>query len=1060
MGPNTANNWNFAPTKGLDFNTGYPVVVPSADHTYGGSTISDTLGNLLFYVTGDGNVYNRNHLLMENGDLINSAASEIKQNILIIPAPGSQIRYYIFTVGNEYDPIGLYYHIVDMSKNGGLGSVIVRDVKLDAGTWAQSRLNAVRHSNKTDFWVIARIVFDSRYTAFRVSQTGVDQVPVVSPARYTNAIEIRNGEMKMSPDSRTLVSLEWHYNLIYEQLITISDFDASTGVISERFAIETNVGSDGSDHAEAAEFSPDSKFLYVGFESNEDPFGSLIDKIWQYDMTMTDSLTFSESGTHIKTLNNKWFRDIQLAPDGKIYIVQHENVPLGLDSLDVINKPWKKGPACEYVPNIIGLQTIFAGSTFEPFPNFIQEQLFRFVYKGSCAKAPFTFRHRFIPEPDSIVWNFGDGTTSTVFNPTHVFQSGGNYEVHAHVVYPDGRVEETSRVVEVLAAPEPWLGNDTLMCEGSSIQLDAGAGFNQYVWNGQFPPGNQFYTATDTGYYSVRVMNELNCYGSDTIHVALYPKVYIDVSEVEISNTTCNNSTGAIRGIQVSSAITVEWRNGSGTVVGTSIDIQGLPVGNYILSVTDTTGCVTELPPFTINNINSELIIQSAEPVDARCDEVNGSIEVTTSVFSDLLMFSKDNGITWENNSGYFSNLSAGEYWIMVKDAEGCDAVYVNNPVFVNDVGGPEVTYSGFTPASGTNANGTITVLASGDSLYYQLNGGVAQDTGYFEGLASDVYVITITDKYGCDTTLTVTVTSETGYQLSALAGNDRQCLHKMATSELRVTNLNGVKDFKATVIFNSMLLDCIGYDELFDPALVVTEFPNRIELEWHGASPLAITDTVTLAHLVFETRETGLADIQWDIPGDSYFKDENCNNIPCNPIDGGVSISDPPILVTNGDKRLCEGGMHAISADAFLGVPPYDLEWALPDGSTTDETPIWILGADQLNAGEYIVTIKDQYNCIVKDTVRLEVISPPATNFPETPIPFENEYRLEAPQGYASYEWSSGDSIYYITVTEEGEYSVIIQTEEGCESRDTAMMVNVAVPIQIPNAFTPNGDG
>jgi gliding motility-associated-like protein len=1061
MGPNTANNWNFEDSRGVDFSTGYPVNVPGSLQSYGGATISDTSGHLLFY-TNDNRVFNRDHVLMENGQLIGFSHYYSNQFSLIIPVPESSSRYYIFTVGNAYDPVGLYYHTVDMSLNGGMGSVVNKNNRIEAGIKAQGKLSAIRHQNKRDFWVVTRIVFDSCYAAFCVTPDGVDPIPVRSHSRYLKPNENQYGEMKFSPNGEFLVEGINYYDMgtYISGFININEFNSNTGIINEKFSVHQDLmGVPGSSHQAypmGHEFSPDSKFLYVGF------YGWIF-QVWQYEMQMDDPVSFLDSGVPIFT-TEEWIVDLQLAPDGKIYVKTDYNKEYPHDTLDVINKPWLKGIDCEYIPNYYDPVSPWLPHLMEPFPNFIQEQLYRFIWNdGPCAKTPFTFRHRFIPEPESIVWNFGDGTTSTDFNPTHVWETGGNYEVHAYVVYPDGRIEETSREVEVLAAPEPDLGDDTLMCSNAIVELDAGAGFTQYVWNEQFPPGNQFYTITDTGYYRVRVKNDLNCYGYDTVHVALHPSVFLDTSQAEISNTTCNNSTGAIRGIMVSPAAIIEWRDGSGNLVGSEIDITGLAAGNYFLTVIDTTGCVTVAPgSFNIDNTDFNLIIESANSETATCGQSNGSIQVETSVFSDLLLFSCDNGNTWYDNMGSFTNLAAGPYMVRVKDMEGCAAAYDNNPVWVTDAGGPLVTYSGSSNATGSNSNGTITVTAHGDSLYYQLNGGTAQDTGYFEGLAPDLYYITITDKYGCDTTVSVLVTSESGYQLSALAGDDRQCLRKMATSVLKVSNLNGVKDFKATILFNSLLLECFGYDQPFHDNLTVTEFPDRIELEWHGNLPLTLTDTVSLVHLIFETKLTGVADVNWDMAGSSYFRDENGINIPCEPIDGEIMISDPPVLVTNGDQRVCEGEFAVISADAFLGVPPYTLELILPDGTTTNESPIWLPDVGAQNAGEYTIKVTDLYNCVVNDTVRLEVIPPPSANLPQDTIPFEQHFTLEATSGYFSYEWNTGDTTYFITGTEEGNYSVIIKTQEGCTTIDSTYLKDVYMPFyfNVPNAFTPNGDG
>ena len=1050
---NQANNWYFSPREGLDFNSGYPVIIDkSIDYMLNSTCLSDTTGKLLFYTDGN-TVWNTDLDTLQNG--FGLFAGNNNQPAVIVPNPGNSNQYYIFTVGGEDLVIGLRYSIIDISLDNGKGAVTSKNILVDEGVWARHRVAAVRHSNNRDFWIITRTKDNNNiqsWAVFLLTPTGLDPVPVISYAPNMTLFNIAiDGEIKVSQDRKKMISLH-SSNANHHGALDISSFNASTGQIIHHFMISEYYSYGSSRGMYGMEISPDSKLVYCTVSSDTN-----YSLLYQYDLTKIDSAQFVNSGIVIDTCYTK---RLQLAPDGKIY---GDHLQGNSDRfLDIIHDVWARDSECSLVKNAIFLGPEVLQNHRVMLPTFMSELLYRFVWQGGpCAKTPFTFRHRFIPEPDSIIWSFGDGTTSVDFNPTHVFQSGGNYEVHAHVVYPDGRIEETSREVEVLAAPEPWLGNDTLMCAATTLQLDAGNGFTQYVWNQQFPPGNQYYTVTDTGFYSVRVRNDLNCYGSDTIHIGLYPPVFLDISNVQISNTTCGNSTGAIRGIQVSPAATIEWRDGNGNLVGTEIEISGLPAGNYFLTLNDTTGCITQVPtPFNVINSDAYLIIESAKGKNATCGLSNGSIEVQTSVFSDLLLFSSDGGNTWYDNQGIFDNLPPGEYMIWAKDAQGCEAIYNNNPVWVNNSGGPVVTFIGSTNATGANANGTISVTATGDSLYYQLNGGAAQDSGYFEALAPDVYDVTITDKYGCDTTLTITVTSETGYQLSALAGKDRQCMYKMATSVLKVSNLNGVKDFKATVQFNSLLMDCIGYDELFHPALVVTEFPNRVELEWHGASPLALNDTTTLANLVFETRQTGLAEVHWDIPGSSYFKDENGNNIPCAPIDGEVIISDPPVLVTNGDKSLCEGDFTVISGDVFLGVPPYVLEWTKPDGSTTNDTPIWLfdLGADQ--SGNYIISVSDDYGCNVKDTVTLNVVPLPTANFPESPIPFENQYTLEARQGYASYEWSNGETNYFITVTEEGEYSVIIKTTEGCESRDTAMLVNVAVPVYVPNAFTPNGDG
>jgi gliding motility-associated-like protein len=117
---------------------------------------------------------------------------------------------------------------------------------------------------------------------------------------------------------------------------------------------------------------------------------------------------------------------------------------------------------------------------------------------------------------------------------------------------------------------------------------------------------------------------------------------------------------------------------------------------------------------------------------------------------------------------------------------------------------------------------------------------------------------------------------------------------------------------------------------------------------------------------------------------------------------------------------------------------------------------------AGQEYSGNYSIKVTDALGCEDSISVNAQVIPPPTANFPTNndTIPFEQIYQLEATEGYASYEWNTGDTIYFVTVTTEGDYTVTMKTAEGCEAIESVFMLETYIPIHVPNAFTPNGDG
>ena len=1062
-----AVNWYLGQQAGVSFISGHPISQPSAINSWGGSAcISDAAGQTLFYTDGN-DVFNKNHIVMQNGSQLIGSDNGY-QPAIIIPVPESNSRFYIFCVGNFHDPVGLHYSIVDMELDDGKGAVTLKNIPLNSAVWAQGRITAVRHKNQRDFWIIVRLVFDSNYAAFLVTPSGVSEVPVLSPAYYISSAQNEIGKLKVSPDGKKLVSGYSIQNMstFKSGLFDVCDFDNETGIINLKFSIYQQLPGFDYDHSKPTgiEFSPDSKYVFIGLNT-ETVHG---DHIYQYDIRIDDSASFIESGMPVALVNQK-IEDLQLASDGRIYVRHTSEMTINLDSLDVIHYPWKRGAECMYEKNFHELNTQWA----QYLPNFPQEQLYRFVWQGGpCAKTPITFRHRFIPEPDSIVWNFGDGTTSTDFNPTHIFLSGGNFEVHAHVVYPEGRIEETSREVEVLPAPEPDLGPDRLMCSAQPITLDAGGDYDRYNWNGAFTPGQRTYVVSDTGTYWVRAMNNFGCFASDTVHVGLFPPPVIDETNLILSPTTCGGSTGAIRGLTVSGTqpIALEWKNNAGNVLSNEADIYNLPIGNYYLWATDGNGCTNLVSQYTISDAG-DVLIASVSHSDSYCGQNNGSITVTAvSGLSDMLEYSIDNGDNWQNED-LFEGLTPGldyDVRVRVPDGSGCQAVYVNNPITIEDFAGPQVDPFSL-PATGSNANGSITLTASGfGNLTYSLNGGTPQSSGEFTGLIAGTYTWRVEDENGCFTEGSIEVGQEAGFIISAIAGNSAVCLGNAPVAPLLIENFTGVQAFTATLEYDATLVNCEGFrpgsiHPQLEANLIAEVYPasQRIVVTWSGSAPLTLSGSVTVLDLVFSATQAGNSFLTWDqAPAATWFTGEYGSIEPEFQI-GQIQVNHPPVLAQQFPVNVCEGELAWLSASA-TGNEPLTYQWTLPDGSTSQNSSLMFFDASTTHSGQYRVKVSDALGCSDSTLLTLQVTPNPADWFLQDTILFENQYLLSGPAGYASYLWSTGDTLPEITVNTEGLYTLQLTTHNLCAGTDSTYlkMLEAESPFLVPNAFTPNNDG
>jgi gliding motility-associated-like protein len=1063
------SNWYFGKHCALTFNNGYPEPLPEGNNMHDGASISDSLGNLLFYTDGRA-VYDRQNRPTPNGGGL-FGGHIASQGTLIVKLPLSNHLYYLFnvfpqTILDSIPGTGLSYSVFDIYLNNGFGDIIADKknipIYLPLSGYALSKITTVRHKNNRDIWIVTRNYPGNNFYSYLLTPEELSTVGILSQSFFnlstTNPSDKYFGEVSISPDGSKMAAA---YAPIDN--IEFGSFNTESGKFYPLFIFQpdTTCGSPlGTRSPAGLEFSPDSKLLYLShFYGSIDYYEC--SKIHQFDVSVADSALVKQS-EYIVGIGI--VGGLQTGPDGKIY-----GGLFGDNTLSVINNPNQKGIFCNYSFRSVPLGTGNREYRWG-LPQMLQKYFSYINYTVACINQPTLFTPNIYPVPDSVYWNFGDvpsgaNDTSTSLNSSHVYHTPGDYPVTLISYWPGGRSDTSVKVISVLPAPFPNIGDSAFICKGDSVTFESDV-FDSYLWSSG--DTTRSITVADTGTYWIEVTNNLGCLGRDTVRVEHFPAPVLGDS-VLISPTACNGSTGAIRELTITGVepVSVWWLDSYNNVVGTTLDIYNLPADWYALWAMDGRGCTNFIQKYYVPDAGN-VLIQSVDHEPSFCDNNNGSITITAVTgLGDMLAYSIRQD-EWLTNEGQFTNLEPGEYGVKVRviDSTGCQAVWPDHITISNEPG--PVVDTSTEPETGNNQDGTVTLTADGYGNLTYILYGIIQDTGYFTGLASGTYYYEVIDQNGCFTADSVTVGRIQGFILSAIAGNDTICFSpQLLTIPVEVTNFNGVKAFEISLRYDATKVSCQNYTGLNNQleGLTIEVFPalERVVAWWTGSSPVTFSATEQLFELVFTANDTGTSQLAWDQAGLSWFEGENgmLDNVEYSI--GEMQVNPPAGISVNHSTVCCEGGILTI-APSVAGTQPITYQWQLPDGGTDNRDMFISFDARQENSGNYAIKITDALGCQDSIIVNARVVPLPSANFPTTndTIPFEQHFTLEATPGYFSYEWNTGDTTYYITGTEEGNYSVIIKTQEGCTTIDSAYLKDVYMPFyfNVPNAFTPNGDG
>lgn len=346
-------HWYFGFRCGLDFTSGTAVADTTGmlESIEGSASISDLAGNLLFYSSGE-KVWDKNHVLMPNGNGMLGNQSSV-QSSLIIPEPGSSSRFYIFTTC----PINHFrYSIVDMTLNGGNGDVTATKNML-LNTNATEMMAATYQCNAQDHWIMTTRHSGGSIDFFAYPLTGAGVgSPVISTYTWTGAWPAQVGSLTFSQKGDKLCFNDSHANTI------LFDFDNEAGTLTPTdtiFALTNEL-------VYANAFSGKATKLYLSRWTTGSAGHCYVS---QYDLTAPDinasRVDLDSVYFALGSPNGYGFiGELRLGPDQKIYVSRwNQDYPYvvnpltyySLDSIDVINDPDSVGFACNFQRNAIYL---------------------------------------------------------------------------------------------------------------------------------------------------------------------------------------------------------------------------------------------------------------------------------------------------------------------------------------------------------------------------------------------------------------------------------------------------------------------------------------------------------------------------------------------------------------------------------------------------------------------------------------------------------------------------------------------------------------------------------
>lgn len=399
----------------------------------------------------------------------------------------------------------------------------------------------------------------------------------------------------------------------------------------------------------------------------------------------------------------------------------------------------------------------------------------------------------------------------TTYQTSYVFENLPAGEYYSAIL--DNNDCEVIGDTVVIAQPTEISIEDQLVtdvsCYGAAdgsiyVYATEGIGDLRYsIDNGlTFPFNNGTFAYQQAGTYNIAVRDDNDCvvYGDELI-IHQPDSLSIDsVTVVDVANCY-GDSTGIITLHVSGGTAPLNYSINNGSTTQLSDVFTDLPARTgYLPFVTDYNGCFAMANPETIGQPSQFYVIdQTHTDVDTCHGVAAGTLNIVAAGGIGAISYSIDNGNTFFENGGVFTDLYAGTYDIVIKDSKNCTDVgwqeIINEPdtLIIDSVYYQDVVCNG-------QGNGEIIIYAQGGQpqRMYSVNGGYTFSSSWqFINQQPGTYDILVKDNFNCQVTDMVTLTQPEGFFLDSVTYTDVGTCYGDSTGTITVFAHGGVPDIE-----------------------------------------------------------------------------------------------------------------------------------------------------------------------------------------------------------------------------------------------------------------------